>query len=302
MQMSNSSLVCYTKLSPNHSNGRTHEIDRITPHYMSGNCTIETCGEIFAPVARQASSNYGIGSDGRVGMYVEECNRAWTSGSSSNDNRAVTIECANLGDGSLTNACWNSLVALCADICRRNEIPRLNYTGDTRGNLTMHKWFQSTDCPGPWLSHEFDRLAYEVNAMLSGGVVPDVRPANNTHGGKLEVDGIGGYNTVLDMQHALATYEDGTISGQWIGNQCYVWGFTVVEYGAQGSPMVKALQRELGIGIDGLWGCETSGALQTMLVERGYDVGVYGIDGHFGSDSVRALQRYLNDGGDFHCR
>ena len=300
--MSNSPLICYTHLTPNHSNGRNHKIDRITPHYMAGNVTIETCGDIFAPISRQASSNYGIGSDGRIGMYVEEHNRAWTSGSSANDNRAITIECANLGDGSLTNACWNSLVALCVDICRRNDIPRLNYTGDTRGNLTMHKWFQSTDCPGPWLSHEFERLAYEVNALLSGGVVPDVKPANNTHGGKLEVDGVGGYNTVLDMQHALATYEDGTLSGQWIGNQCYIWGFTVVEYGAQGSPMVKALQRELGIGIDGLWGCETSGALQTMLVARGYDVGVCGVDGYFGSDSVRALQRYLNDGGDFHCR
>ncbi len=300
--MSNSPLVCYTKLSPNHSNGRNHKIDRITPHYMAGNCTIETCGEIFAPVSRQASSNYGIGSDGRIGMYVEEHNRPWTSGSAANDNRAVTIECANLGDGSLTSACWNSLVSLCADICRRNDIPSLSYTGDTRGNLTMHKWFQSTDCPGPWLSHEFERLAREVNAMLSGGVVPDVRPANNTHGGKLEVDGVGGYNTVLDMQHALATYEDGTLSGQWIGNQCYIWGFTVVEYGAEGSPMVKALQRELGIGIDGLWGCETSGALQTMLVKCGYDVGSCGVDGYFGSDSVKALQRYLNDGGDFHCR
>lgn len=164
--MSNSPLVSYTKLSPNYSTGRNHKIDRITPHYVGGNCSVETLGEIFAPTARRASSNYGIGSDGRIGMYVEERNRAWTSGSSYNDNRAVTIECANLSDGSLTDACWKSLVNLCVDICRRNGITNLNYTGDDNGNITMHKWYQDTDCPGPWLSKQFTRLAREVNAKL----------------------------------------------------------------------------------------------------------------------------------------
>lgn len=178
--MSNSPLVCYTCLSPNHSWGRNHEIDRITPHYCAGNCSIETLGEIFRPTSRQASSNYGIGSDGRIGMYVEEENRPWTSGSSYNDNRAVTIECANLDDGSLTDSCWNSLVALCVDICRRNGIPRLNYTGDDNGNLTMHKWYQATDCPGPWLSNQFERLAREVNAILEGGSPePSPTPAHD---------------------------------------------------------------------------------------------------------------------------
>lgn len=167
--MSDSQLVSYVRLSPNHSGARKHPITRITPHYVDGNCTVETLGEVFAPVSRQASSNYGIGSDGRVGMYVEECNRAWTSGSYDNDNRAVTIECANLADGSLTDACWNSLVELCADICRRNGISNCSYTGDTSGVLTMHKWFQSTDCPGPWLSEQFERLSREVNAKLRGG-------------------------------------------------------------------------------------------------------------------------------------
>lgn len=164
--MSNSPLVTYTNLSPNHSWGRWGKITRITPHYVAGNATIEALGELFANPARRASSNYGIGSDGRVGMYVEEHNRPWTSGSAYNDNKAVTIECANLADGSLTEACWDSLVLLCADICRRNEIPRLVYTGDDSGNLTMHKWYDNTDCPGPWLSQMFGKLADEVNELL----------------------------------------------------------------------------------------------------------------------------------------
>ena len=104
--MSNSALVSYVRLSPNHSGRRKYPITKVTPHYMGGNCSVETCGEIFAPRSRQASSNYGIGSDGRVALYVDEANRSWCSSSSDNDNRAVTIECANLADSSLTDACW----------------------------------------------------------------------------------------------------------------------------------------------------------------------------------------------------
>ena len=95
MAYTNSSLVSYTKLSPNHSGQRTHSIDRITPHCVVGQCSVETLGNIFLPTSRQASSNYGIGVDGRVGMYVEEKNRSWCSSSAANDQRAVTIECAS---------------------------------------------------------------------------------------------------------------------------------------------------------------------------------------------------------------
>ena len=295
--MSNSPLVSYVALSPNHSGQRNHDICKITPHYVAGNCTVETLGDVFMPTSRRASSNYGIGSDGRVGMYVEEDNRAWTSGSSWNDNRAVTIEVANYGDGSISDAAWNTLVELCADICLRNGIEDCTYTGDTDGVLTMHQWYQDTDCPGPWLDKQFERLSAEVNARI-GGFVP-VTPAaarNNTRGGKLDVDGYGGYNTVLDMQHALGTWEDGVISGQWRGNAEYLWAFSAVEWGAQGSQMVVALQRLIGAVPDGIWGQETSEKLQDRLIAGGYFCGDSGADGYFGRCSMRALQQCLNDG------
>lgn len=94
MSYTNSPMVSYTKLSPNHSGQRTHSIDRITPHCVVGQCSVETLGRIFTPTSKQASCNYGIGLDGRVGMYVEEKNRSWCSSSNANDQRAVTIECA----------------------------------------------------------------------------------------------------------------------------------------------------------------------------------------------------------------
>lgn len=170
--MSNSKLVSYTAISPNSTNPRTHKIDKITIHHMAGNLSVETCGNIFARTARQASSNYGIGSDGRIALYVDEQNRAWTSGNAANDHRAVTIEVANDGgepDWHVSDKAMEALIALCVDICRRNGIKALNFTGDKTGNLTMHKWFQATACPGPYLGGKFPYIAEEVNKRLSAG-------------------------------------------------------------------------------------------------------------------------------------
>lgn len=170
--MSNSSLVDYVRISPNRTSPRRNKIDRITIHHMAGNLSVETCRNVFAPSSRQASSNYGIGSDGRVGMYVEEKDRSWCSSSSANDHRAVTIEVADdvIGNGwHSSDAAMKKLVELCTDICSRNGIARLNYTGNTSGNLTMHKWFVATDCPGAYLESKFPWIAEQVNNLLAGG-------------------------------------------------------------------------------------------------------------------------------------
>lgn len=176
MAYSNSPLVVYTKLSPNHSGLRNHEIDTISIHCMAGNLSVEVCGQVFAPTSRKASSNYGIGSDGRVGMYVEEKNRSWCTSSSSNDNRAITIEVANCTAGpdwKVTDAALNSLIELCADICKRNKIKRLVWCGDKsligqveKQNLTVHKWFAAKACPGDYLYKKHGYICEEVNKRL----------------------------------------------------------------------------------------------------------------------------------------
>lgn len=175
MTYSNSSLAVFTKLSPNHSSGRVHSkynpsgvIDKITIHHMAGNLSIETCANVFSG-SRQASSNYGVGSDGRVGLYVEEKDRPWTSSSPSNDYRAVTIEVANDqigGDWHVSDKALNTVISLCVDICKRNGIKKLNFTGDASGNLTMHCYFAATACPGPYLKSKFSYIANEVNKKL----------------------------------------------------------------------------------------------------------------------------------------
>ncbi len=173
--MSNSSLISYTKISPNRTSPRKKPIRKITIHHMAGNLTVEQCGAVFAPTSRRASSNYGIGTDGRIGMYVEEKDRAWTSSSPDNDNQAVTIEVANntLGPNwTVSDKAMTSLIDLCVDICKRNGIQRLNFTGDKTGNLTMHCYFKSTLCPGPYLKSKFPYIASEVNKRLGAEAAP----------------------------------------------------------------------------------------------------------------------------------
>jgi hypothetical protein len=170
IKMSNSSLVNYVKRSPNCNVPRNHKIDTITIHHMAGNLTVEQCGELFANPAREVSSNYAIGTDGRVALYVDEVNRSWCTSSPENDNRAITIEVANDGgapDWHVSDKALAKLIDLCVDICKRNGIKKLNYTGDKSGNMTMHKWFAATGCPGPYLGGKFPYIAAEVNKRLA---------------------------------------------------------------------------------------------------------------------------------------
>lgn len=136
---------------------------------MAGDLELEALGERFSNRDRQVSANYAIDSSGQVALYVEEANRAWTSSSRENDNVAVTIEVANDETGRdwhVSDAAYETLVELCADICRRNGIERLEYTGDRQGNLTLHKMFADTECPGPYLEGRMEEIAEAVNLCL----------------------------------------------------------------------------------------------------------------------------------------
>lgn len=183
--MSNSTLATYTRISPNKTSPRNHKIDTITIHCMAGNLTVERCGEGFAKRTRMASSNYGIGSDGRIGLYVEEKDRSWCSSNKANDMRAVTIEVANDGGAAtgwhVSEAAMTSLIALVTDICRRNGIKQLLWKGDKKligqvdkQNMTVHRWFKNKACPGDYLYGKHAYIAAEVNKRLG---VTEAQPA-----------------------------------------------------------------------------------------------------------------------------
>ena len=182
MAYTNSSLVSYTKLSPNHSGQRTHSIDRITPHCVVGQLSAESICGCFTSPSRQASCNYGIGTDGRISLCVEEKNRSWCSSSNANDQRAITIECASdmSEPYAMNDKVHASLISLCTDICKRNGKKKLLWFGDKNKALnyapksdemviTVHRWFANKSCPGNWLYARLGDLATKVTAELSGG-------------------------------------------------------------------------------------------------------------------------------------
>lgn len=173
--MSNSTLATYTRISPNKTSPRNHKIDTITIHCMACDLSVERCGAVFAKRTRMASSNYGVGSDGRVGLYVEEKDRSWCSSNKANDHRAVTIEvaCEPVAPYKVTDAAMAALIELVADICRRNDIKQLLWKGDKsligqvdKQNMTVHRWFAKKACPGDYLYGKHGYIAAEVNKRL----------------------------------------------------------------------------------------------------------------------------------------
>ena len=165
--MSNSGLVDYVKISPNKQVMTNKVVKKITIHHMAGNLSVETCGNVFQ--TRRASANYGIGSDGRVGLYVEERDRSWASSSADNDKQAITIEVANDGGANwhVSDKAFDKLIDLCVDICERNDIKELVWTGDKTGTLTVHRFFAATACPGDYLMSKMPEIAEEVNKRLA---------------------------------------------------------------------------------------------------------------------------------------
>ena len=192
--MGYSSLVDYIKISPNKTSPRNHKIDTITIHCMAGNLTIETCANVFAKSSRQASSNYGVGTDGRIGCYVDENDRSWCSSNRANDMRAITIEVANDGGADtgwhVSGVAMNSLIKLVADVCKRNNIKKLVWSDNKDDrinhrngcNMTVHRDFKNKACPGDYLMSKMPYIAAEVNKLLgASGDSSNSGVVNSTH-------------------------------------------------------------------------------------------------------------------------
>lgn len=201
MKYTNSKLVDYKRLSPNHSGLRTHKIDRITPHCVVGQCTVETLGSIFMDRNYEASCNYGIGKDGRVALIVEEKNRSWCSSSNENDQRAITIECASeiYSPYEMNSKVYNKLIKLCIDICKRYNKKKLLWFNSKSKSLsykpksdemvlTVHRWFANKSCPGDWLYSRLGNVAKKVTKALNTSTTS--KPTTQTSSKKKSVDTI----------------------------------------------------------------------------------------------------------------
>lgn len=209
--MSNSPLVNYTKISPNKSSPRNHKIDTVTIHCVVGQCSVETLGNVFAPTSRQASSNYGIGYDGRIGMYVEEKDRSWCSSNAANDNRAITIEVASdTKEPYAVNAkAYAALIDLLVDICKRNGIKELVWSTNKADrvnhkngcNMTVHRDYANKSCPGTYLYERHAQIASEVNKRLGS---TNIKPAPEKPSGGLYRVQTGAFKSKANADAMLA--------------------------------------------------------------------------------------------------
>ena len=209
--MSNSPLVNYTKISPNKSSPRNHKIDTVTIHCVVGQCSVETLGNVFAPASRQASSNYGIGYDGRIGMYVEEKDRSWCSSNAANDNRAITIEVASdTKEPYAVNAkAYAALIDLLVDICKRNGIKKLVWSTNKADrvnhkngcNMTVHRDYANKSCPGTYLYERHAQIASEVNKRLGS---TNIKPAPEKPSGGLYRVQTGAFKSKTNADAMLA--------------------------------------------------------------------------------------------------
>lgn len=168
--MSNSALVSYTRISPNRNSPRNKPIRKITLHHMAGSLSLPEFGALVARTSRQMSANYAIDKDGNIGLFCPEADRSWCSSSPENDHQAITVEIANDGgapDWHVSDAALEATVQLCVDVCRRNGMPGLTWTGDSSGTLTCHYMFTATACPGPYLKSKMTWIAEEVTRRLT---------------------------------------------------------------------------------------------------------------------------------------
>lgn len=214
MAYTNSSLVVYKKISQNKTSPRNHIIDTITIHCMAGNLSIESCGNVFANKSRKASSNYGIGTDGRIALYVEEKDRSWASSNASNDHRSVTIEVANDGGAGtgwhVSDKAMISLINLVEDICKRNNIKKLVWSTNKNDrvnhlngcNMTVHRDFAAKACPGDYLYNKHSYIAEEVNKKLNVSTT-----TTSVTSGKFIFEGLD-YSFVFDPTYYSNKYPD----------------------------------------------------------------------------------------------
>lgn len=177
MAYTNSSLITYKNLTKNRTSPRNHSIDTITIHCYVGQVTAKQGCDYFATTNRQASSNYIVGYDGSIGLSVEEKDRAWTSSNATNDHRAITIEtaCDSTYPYAVTDKAMNALINLVADICKRNNIKKLVWSVDKYDrinhrngcNVTVHRDFAATACPGDYLYNKHPYIIEQVNKKLN---------------------------------------------------------------------------------------------------------------------------------------
>lgn len=293
--MSNSSLITatYKAHSNNYSVGRSgRKIEKVTVHHMAGVLTAKQCGSIFQNGSRSASSNYGIGKNGEIALFVDEANTSYADANWDSNCKSVTIECSNNktgGDWTVSDTVLNSLINLIADIFKRNGIKKA-IKGET---ITWHSMYSATTCPGNYLRSKMDYIVEEVNKKLGNSTSDSTstdKKEETKH--KIDVDGLWGTDTTKKAQEVFGTTVDGKVTDQRKEYEAKNPGLISFEWlsepSSYGSELIRAIQKKVGANVDGWIGTETIKKMQKWLGTIQ--------DGYVSSPSamVKAFQKWLN--------
>ena len=291
--MSNSNLATekYIAHSNNYSVGRSgRKIEKVTIHHMAGVLSAKQCGSIFKNGNRQASSNYGIGKNGEIALFVDESNTSYADANWDSNCKSVTIECSNNktgGDWTVSDTVLNSLIKLIADIFKRNNLGKA-----VKGkNITWHSMYSATACPGNYLRSKMDYIVDEVNRKLEGKPSKPAKPENPKEP-KIDEDGKWGPDTTKKAQEVFGTTVDGLVTDQYACYKAKNPGLIAFEWlknpSDYGSELIRAVQKKVGANVDGHIGPETIKKMQKWLgtIQDGCVSNP--------SDVVRAFQKWLN--------
>ena len=248
--MSNSKLatVKVPASSSNYTTGRSYKISKITIHHMAGKLTAKECGRVFQARGRGASAHYGVGSDGKIGLYVDEKNAAWSDANRTSNHKSVSIEVANSKTGGqwlVSDKSLSLTIKLVADIARRNNLGKL-VAGE---NLTWHSMYANTTCPGPYLRSKMKYIAEEANKINA------TTTTKKTTGTK--------YSGTFPKLPSRGYFKTGDTGSQvkylqkflnWYGK----YGLSVDgDLGAKTLSAVKKFQTATGLTVDGLFGSKS---------------------------------------------
>lgn len=118
-----------------------------------------------------ASSQYIVGLEGEKIHCIPDDEVAFHSGSYSMNRKSIGIEvCHPDWDGKFNEKTYDSLVELCAELCKKYEIP-IN-------NVIRHYDVTGKNCPKYYVEHEeaWEQLKQDINNKINGEVVPVPEP------------------------------------------------------------------------------------------------------------------------------
>lgn len=289
--MSNSSLITatYKAHSNNYSTGRSgRKIEKVTIHHMAGVLTAKQCGSIFQDGNRQASSNYGIGKNGEIALFVDEANTSYADANWDSNCKSVTIECSNSksgGDWLVSDKVLSSLIKLIADIFKRNGIKKA-IKGET---ITWYSMYSATTCPGNYLRSKMDYIVEKVNEKLNNATDTSDKEAKKHI---IDEDGKWGEDTTTKAQEVFGTTVDGIVTDQYKCYEAQNPGLLSFEWlnnpSNYGSELIRAIQKKVCANVDGHIGPETIKKMQKWLGT------VQDSCVSNPSDVVRAFQKWLN--------